>query len=282
VSWQTLAGVAPDALVDARLQLHHAAQVAASAGVSFLEPEPDDSHPNLGWVESLGALVGRVLPGGGVQVGLRVADLSLLLVGGDGEIREELRLDGRTLEDGYAWLAAETARAGATLPAGGIERAAYEIPSHAVAGGAPFSAGARPAFEELARWFSNGQYALAEQAMRTAGSSAVRCWPHHFDLGALAVVATDADGGLAKSVGLGLSPGDDGYAEPYWYVSPWPYPESSSLPELGSGGHWHTEGYTSAILTASELVGGSPESQADRVRAFLDSAVQTSLRLLSN
>jgi len=282
VSWQTLGGVAPDALVDARLQLHHAAQVAASAGVSFLEPEPDDSHPNLGWVEALGALVGRALPGADVQVGLRVADLSLLLVGRDGETREEFRLDGRTLEEGYAWLAAATTRAGATLPAGGIERAAYEIPNHAVASGAPFSTASPAAFAELARWFSNGQRALAEQAMRTAGASDLRCWPHHFDLGALAVVATDADGGLAKSVGLGLSPGDEGYAEPYWYVSPWPYPQASALPELGSGGHWHTEGHTSAILTASELVGGPPESQDDRVRAFLASAVEASLRILSN
>ncbi len=37
--WKTLGAVAPSELVDARLQLHHAAQVAASAGVIFLAPE---------------------------------------------------------------------------------------------------------------------------------------------------------------------------------------------------------------------------------------------------
>ena len=68
MSWQTLGAVAPDGLVDARLQLHHAAQGVASAGVTFLEPEPDDSHPNLGWVDSCSALVGRSLPGANVQV----------------------------------------------------------------------------------------------------------------------------------------------------------------------------------------------------------------------
>lgn len=281
MSWKTLGTVAPDELVDARLQLHHAAQVVASAGVSLLEPQPDDSHPNFGWVESLGALMGRCLPGADAHVSLRVADLTLLLVDRSGASSDEFALDGRTLEDGHTWLAAATTRAGATLPAGGLTRAPYEIPSHAVGSGAPFSIASRGAFAELARWFSNGQHALGDLAARTPGASKVRCWPHHFDLGSLAVVATQPDGSLAKSIGFGLSPGDDGYAEPYWYVSPWPYPGPSGLPALEHGGHWHTEGYTSAILTGSDLVAGPPESQAHRLQDFLDIAVETSRRILS-
>ena len=282
MSWKTLGAVSPSELVDARLQLHHAAQLVASAGVSFLEPQPDDSHPNFGWVESLGALVGRSLPGAGAQVGLRVADLSLLIVDENGQASEELALDGKTLEDCYAWLASATTRAGATLPAGGLTRAGYEIPSHATGCGAPFSSASRDAFAELARWFSNGYHALAELAARTSGASGVRCWPHHFDLGALAVVGSHPDGRLAKSIGLGLSPGDESFAEPYWYVSPWPYPEASGLPALEGAGFWHTDGFTSAVLIGSELVGGPPESQADRLSAFLDAAVAASQRVLAD
>jgi hypothetical protein len=282
MSWKTLGTVAPTGLVDARLQLHQAAQVVASAGVTFLAPEPDDSHPNLGWVESLGALVGRPLPGTDAQVGLRVADLSLLLVDGRGESSEELALDGRTLDDGYAWLAEVMARAGAVLPSAGIRRATYEIPSHPTGRGEAFSNDSHEAFSELARWFANGDQALVELANRIPGASEVRCWPHHFDLGSLAVMATEPDGRLAKSIGLGLSPGDDGYAEPYWYVSPWPYPEPKALLPLASGGSWHTVGHTSAILTGSDLVGGSPEDQADRLQAFLDGAVDACRRILSD
>jgi hypothetical protein len=199
VSWKKLGAVAPNELVDARLQLHHAAQVVASAGVSFLEPELDDSHPNMGWVESLGALVGRCLPGADAHVGLRLADLTLLLVDRGGESSDEFSLDGRTLEDGYAWLAAATLRAGVTRSAGGITRAAYEIPNHATGSGAPFSTTACSAFAELARWFSNGQRALVALASRMPDTSEVRCWPHHFDLGALAVVATEPDGSLTTA-----------------------------------------------------------------------------------
>jgi hypothetical protein len=254
--------------------------VVASAGVTFLAPTPDDSHPNLAWVESLGALMGRSLPGANAQVGLRIADLSLLLVNQSGEVNDELALDGKGLDDGYAWLAGATARVGAELPSTGITRAAYEIPSHPTGSGEAFSCKSHESFAELARWFANGHNVLVELAARLPGASEVRCWPHHFDVGSLVVVATEPDGALGKSIGLGLSPGDDGYPEPYWYVSPWPYPELNVLPSLESGGHWHTEGYTSAILRGSNLVSGSPESQPDLLHAFLDGAVDVCQRIL--
>lgn len=281
MTWHTLGSVAPTELAEARLQLHHAAQVVASAGTTFLEPQPDDSHPNLGWEESLGALLGRSLPGSGAQVGLRLADLSLLLVDGSGQVSDELALDGRTLDDGYAWLAAATARAGAELPAAGLSRSGYAIPDHATGSGASFSITPSASFAELARWFANGHHALMELAVRTPGASEPRCWPHHFDLGSLAVVATRPDGSLDRSIGFGLSPGDEAYAEPYGYVSPWPVPEPSALPALAGGGHWHTDGFTSAILTGSDLVEGPDESQAERLRAFLDAAVDASRRALA-
>ena len=281
MKWKTLGSSMPKDLVDARLELHHAAQIVASAGVTFIAPEPDDSHPNFGWVEYQGALVGRALPGAGMRVGLRVSDLSLMLVDARGEVSDELALDGRTLDDGYSWLAAATVRAGAELPVAGITRAAYDIPSHATGSGAVFSGRPHDAFDELARWFANGHHALTALAAGFPGSSEVRCWPHHFDLGSLLVVATNADGSPAKSIGFGLSPGDDSYAEPYWYVSPWPYPETSALPALEGGGQWHTEGYVSAILTGSDLVAEPPDPQRDRLLAFLDAAVDVSRRVLA-
>ena len=122
----------------------------------------------------------------------------------------------------------------------------------------------------------------AALAARTNGASEVRCWPHHFDLGTLVVIASNPDGSLAESIGIGLSPGDESYAEPYWYVSPWPYPETAALPALESGGHWHTAGYTSAILTGSELTAGPRESQFERLHSFLDTAVASSRDVLSS
>ncbi len=278
--WKRLGGVPPTALVDARLALHHAAQIAATAGVTFLAPTDDDSHPNLGWDERHGALVGRALPGAGVRVGLRVADPELRLVAADGRRVDGFPLAGRTLEDGYAWLDAATARAGVPRTAGGIERASYDLPEHPVATGAAFAVEEPDAYEELARWFADGDAALRRWVARTPGATEARVWPHHFDLGTLLVVAEGPDGALEASVGVGLSPGDDFYAEPYVYVSPWPYPDPARLPPLDAGGSWRTEDFTSAILTGTELVAGPPETQAARFEAFVDAAVEASRRAL--
>jgi hypothetical protein len=281
VSWKTLGEVAPTALVDARLQLHHAAQLVASAGLTFLEPQPDDSHPNLGWAEPLGALLGRMLPGAEGHVGLRVADLALIRVDAEGRLADEFPLDGRTVDDGYAWLASSTVGARADLPDARITRPSYDIPPHAVADGAAFSGAARDALTELSRWFANGHHALEELAARTPGASEVRCWPHHFDVGFIEAVATQPDGSLAKSIGVGLSPGDESYAEPYAYVSPWPYPEPGGLPPLDGGGRWHTAGFTSAVLTGTMLLEGARAQQAKRFHGFLDGAVDASRRVLA-
>ena len=48
--WRPVGTISPDALVDARLQLHHAAQLVAAVGATLLPPRPDDGHPNLGWI----------------------------------------------------------------------------------------------------------------------------------------------------------------------------------------------------------------------------------------
>ena len=277
-----LGAAPPDTLVEARLQLHHAAQLVAAAGATLLEPQPDDSHPNFGWSTAHAALMGRVLPGARARTGLRVADLTRLLVDEAGDrVRDELTLHRHTLDEGYTWLADVLKSAGAPVPTGGLAVSTYQIPSHPTGAGAPFELAPRAAFSELARWFANGHEALGQIAA-ASGASEVRCWPHHFDLGALAVLATEPDGSLAKSIGMGLSPGDDGYAEPYWYVSPWPYPDASSLPPLGANGHWHTEGHTSAILTGSELLASGPEHQAERLRTFLAAAMDASRNALGH
>ncbi len=280
--WHALGAIEATGLVEARLQLHHAVQIVASVGGTCLPPQADDSHPNLGWVDAFGAFVGRPVSGTrAFQAGIRVGEFALILVGATGDVVDELALTGMTLDDAYHWLEGAIARYGASVPDAGLTRVRYEIPDHPVRQGAAFSRSGATDFNELARWFANGHHSMADLAARTAGASEVRCWPHHFDVGALTTLEVHADGSLAKSVGMGFSPGDGSYAEPYWYVSPWPYPNSSDLAALSAGGHWHTTGFTSAVLTGTQLLSGGPEAeQADRLQAFLNGAVAASRRAL--
>jgi hypothetical protein len=278
--WQTLGAVAPTQLIDARLQLHHAAQWAAAAGAGFLEPRADDSHPNLGWQGALGALVGHPIPGPpAFRAALSIADPSLLLLDAEGDPSDALPLAGRTLSAAGAWLGQALEAIGARIPADGLGVPGYELPAHPVAEGGAFRFDSA-ACAELARWFGDGNAVLGDLVPGLRGAGPARVWPHHFDLGSLVVVDTAPDGSLAKSVGVGLSPGDASYAEPYWYVSPWPYPPAETLPTLGCGGFWHTEGFVAAILTGSELLSGPPDAQRERLEDFLDAALAASRALL--
>ena len=101
------------ALSDGRLQLHHAAQLATAAGISYLAARPDDSHTNLEWVPALGALASRSIPAGsGFRVGVRASDLTLLVTDLSTRERGAYSLNGRTMANAAAWLGGELTRAG--------------------------------------------------------------------------------------------------------------------------------------------------------------------------
>ena len=51
-----------------------------------------------------------------------------------------------------------------------------------------------------------------------------------------------------------MSPGDESYAQPYFYINPWPHLDASDLPDLPPPGHWHTQGFVGAIATAEETL----------------------------
>jgi hypothetical protein len=81
----------------------------------------------------------------------------------------------------------------------------------------------------------------------------VRCWPHHFDI-ALLVRLDEGGGEEARSIGIGFSPGDEYYQEPYFYISPYPSPKNPTLPTLPPGGHLHTRDFFAAVGTAREFL----------------------------
>jgi hypothetical protein len=151
---------------------------------------------------------------------------------------------------------------------------------HPVDSGAPF----RPSkkhLAEISNWFRNAALVLNELSNDEEGASEVRLWPHHFDMATLIAIDADQSVESARSINVGLSPGDTEADEPYWYVSPWPYPEEKSLPEV-TVGSWTTIDWTGLILSASDVVSGEgAEDQNARVSAFLAEGVSTCRELLA-
>ena len=108
-------------------------------------------------------------------------------------------------------------------------------------------------------------------------SSPVRCWAHHFDI-ATVISLEGGDAEVARSIGLGLSPGDDSYGEPYFYVAPWPHPEADQLEDVAAIGHWHMAGFVAYVVTGSEFAGDDDGGTA--VKAVLVSALARCKALL--
>ena len=279
-SWKLLGGEPPRDLTEARLELHHAVQlVSIAVGRALVPHRDDDSHSALDWLEEAGQWIGEALPGSsGLRAGLRPSDLTLTLGREPRFDERRLALAGKTLDDGLAWLRGELAGFGVAAAAVVFDFH-YEMPPHAVAGGAAFRGELAPGFRELGRYYANGAHLLAGVASRhdnarKDNASDILTWPHHFDVGMIL-----SPGGEA-SVGVGLSPGDGWYDEPYYYVSPWPHPPADALPSLPRG-HWRTEGFYGAVLTATELLDGDEEGQEGRAAGFLSAAVESSLALVA-
>jgi len=282
--WIRLGDPPPDALTDARLQLHWALQILSAFGDSFVPHRPDFSHSSTTWSpERRAFLSGETVDGSSLRLGLQPGQFAYRLFGPGPAQSDPFELRGRTLAEAASWLEAELV---SRLGKGGhaFTSPTPELPGHRVGRGASFDA--VPAdLAELERWFHDASLLLEAVSATEEGASAVRCWPHHFDIAVLIDLDADVEPPVgpdeARSVGIGMTPGDDSYPDPYIYVAPWPYPEPTDLPKLPPPASWHTTDWTGAVLTAQDLVdAGDEQAQATRAASFARAAIAGSRALL--
>src|SRR5262245_36829914 len=178
--WKPLRTIERHRLTQARLAAHDAVQWLARAARAYVEPKADDSHTNLGWDHSLGGLATHPLTDGS-RLALRIADLTLLLLGPDAaEISLKDQNDAAIRE----WL-------GPRFSAKGLDPCAldkplpYGMPGSAIAGDRRYLLNdLKSALAELSEWYDNASSALDdvrhELVARGLPAPPVRCWPHHF------------------------------------------------------------------------------------------------------
>lgn len=246
----SLFDVDPKTLTRARALCHAAIQWPSRAARANLPAADDDGHSNLGWHQELSALVGHPLATAqGPQLGFRFSDHHLLWLE-SGAVADALDCAHQTDASLTRWCNAHLAASGLR----GVEHAEmpYALEPVDFAGFAATDLQART--QALGAWYGAAQRALepvmAAHGDRAVNAPSLRCWPHHFDLGVLFTL-DDGDPERARSVGMGLSPGDESYAEPYYYCTPWPTPDM--LPEPPGPMHWHREGFVSMVLQASHI-----------------------------
>lgn len=276
--WRPIDDVNLKMLGQARAPAHYAAQWLARAGYAYIPAKPDSSHTNVGWDDALDGFTTHPLKGD-LRLGLKIPQLSLVLLEGKA-ISTSFPMDGRADADARAWLGKEMTARG--LDAKELDKPfPYELPTDPIGKGGPYRVAENAkGLVTLAAWFGNANVSLGRiHEAHNKGklhASTVRCWPHHFDLATL--ILLDGDPEKGRSVNVGLSPGDGSYDEPYFYITPWPFPDRAKLPALPPIGHWHTEGFTAAVALASSILEfADPQKETE---AFLDAAVEGSIKAL--
>jgi len=252
--WSKMGRTPPTMLVEARNLAHHAAQWVTKAARANLNPAADDSHSSLTWDATHAALLSQPLPAKDVEVrvGLRIARLELIVISA-GKVLDTFQLDGKTDAAAGAWIDSKMLALG-LKPAGGVALP-YSLPDHP-AGGKPHElAMLGRELGDLSRWFAGPADVLEEFRGKLIGLRAgpLLYWPHHFDIATL-VQLEEGSAESARTIGVGASPGDEFYAQPYFYLSPSPRFDGAPLPELPAPGRWRTEGFFGAVATGEELL----------------------------
>jgi hypothetical protein len=249
---------------------------------AYVPPQPDDGHTNLGWDSALGGFTTHPLKDG-TWLSLKITDLTLALHIGDGRTHfQSFSLDGCRDAQARRWLGEQLGARG--LDAHALDAPSpYEMPAHTVSHGAVYGpAGLTDALAELAAWFGNAGLSLGsiqgQMIGRKLAASPVRCWPHHFDLATL-ITLPARNAGATGYIGVGLSPGDEYYDEPYFYVSVHPEPDPAALPSLPILGHWHLRDFMAAVATSHKIT--AAKNQQVETDDFLQAAVDDAIKVFS-
>jgi hypothetical protein len=235
----------------------------------------------LEWDLRLQRLAGRWIQGDEVfRSSFSLSNFSVLLVDELFNTISSFPLQGNKQTDVMMWLEEQIDELGLKSSDISLELP-YKIPEYPTAKREAFDNENSLVRQELEAWFHNTDLVLKSIIGEIDGASEVKCWPHHFDIASLITLVDTGEAETSKSINIGMSPGDGNYNEPYFYLSPWPYP-IVELPNISeTAGFWHEENWIGAILRASDLKHlTSTQDQQHAVTTFFNKNIKTLRGLL--
>lgn len=279
--WRFLSGVEQHRLREARLLAHYALQWLARSARAYIPPQPDDGHTSMDWDSRIPGFKTQQF-NNGMWMSLQIGNLTLTLHDKTVDAAEDFLLNGQDDLRVRQWLGEQLGECDLD-PKLLDAPSPYDMPAYDIGQGATYkTAGLEDALGELAKWFANADVVLRDirrqMIAKQLSAGPVCCWPHHFDIATLATLPVpDAEG--VGYIGVGLSPGDEYYEEPYFYISLYPDPEPTTLPELLPLGHWHTHKFTAAIAPAHKIL--ATKKQETDTRNFLADTLAMAMQELA-
>jgi hypothetical protein len=280
MSWIELKNFSHEGLAEARKQVHQAAQLPAIAARCLNPKNPADNFAALIYDRNNTLLTSQLLGDRGYRVALGISDFKLIIINRKAESLTSFTLDKKTYGEAFDWLGDKLSQLGfdsnklnKNLP--------YQIPEYPTSKETPFKQTNPADFIELQNYFFNAAFVLENVSKNEKNISQVHCWPHHFDTAVLITIEMNSNPVKSRTIGVGLSPGDESYNEPYFYISPWPYPENKeNLPKLNLG-HWHKQGWFGGVLTATEIIKHKDKSEQLKIAVgFIEAGIINLKKLL--
>lgn len=233
----------------AREETHSAVQLITMVPRHLLPADPTDSSASLIWDDEMGMFTTQVVEGYRVAYEFSTQEIHIYK---GAEVVSKLETIGKTFNQVFDNL--KTVLNNQGLDGNKLKKELpYELPASVMQNGAPFEKQDSEALVSLTDLYSSTSKTLQSIFSKIPAASEIRCWPHHYDLATLVAIVAHDDPEEAKSIGFGFSPGDGGFDEPYFYLTPWPYPAMDSLYSLTAPAFWNTEGWTGGVLKAGDL-----------------------------
>lgn len=244
------------ALKGAREETHAAVQLIAIVPRNLLTPDPTDGSASLIWDDTLSMLTTELIDG--FRIAFELITQEIHIYKGTSNISTLTTIDN-TFDQVYENLKKALSEQG--LDGGKLKKELpYELPESVMQLGTPFKKQNEEALSTLTQLYTMTSETLQEVFSSISSASDIRCWPHHYDLATLVTIVEHTDPEEAKSIGFGFSPGDGGYEEPYFYLTPWPYPSKESLYEIEQPAFWNMEGWVGGVLKANDLNDGNAKA----------------------
>ena len=271
--WKKLSKDKSNQLADIRSQLHKSTQLVALAARGQLPESKEDKYASLIWNTEKKLLVSQFFGDQkNIQTAIDFSSFSLVVLVEE-IIYQSFDLNNKTIDEALNWLKGvlqklliDTSSLSLKLPYKFLED---------VLPGDQLHIENTDISSELTIWFDNTFNVLNSFKQNKSKTPDIWIWPHHFDIAMLWELPE------GKSIGMGLSPGDKYIANPYYYISPYPYPNKKDLHEIKPiVGNWHTEDWTGLVLNSSEVLKETAELEENIVFDFLKNGFDISIKLL--
>lgn len=279
-NWIHLKPVDPETLQFYREQFHQAVQNVSAVGRKFLPKIDHDQNAVLYWVPDYWRMAGKWVEGSiQFRSSISFVDLCVHLVDNNIKDMATTEISNKTHNQIMIWLEEQISNLGLksvdlsmTLP--------YDLPEYPTQKGEKFAPMEVDEAKQLGLYYHNSYVVLNKLTRNYKQVGQPKIWPHHFDQAIAILVKDSGDPETSTYINAGMSPGDEFYDRPYFYVSSWPYPDEAMLKPFDELGIWRCDEWVGAVLLCDEL--WEKQNQEELVRSFYTHGIENLLSIFMN